>query len=92
MFLTMLLGKALRLFPNVPEIKEKQKKCLNLKIFLDCFQLGSKKACFTNCLKLSVDRPNTTRDNVKRYLGVYLNNRFSLFFFAPGFGHELNFD
>ena len=30
MFLRMLLGKALRLFPNVPEIKEKQKKCLNL--------------------------------------------------------------
>ena len=61
-------------------------------MFLDCLQLGLKKACFTNCLKLSVDRPNTTRDNVKHYLGVYLNNRFSLFFFAPGFGHELNFD
>ena len=24
------VGEALRLFPNVPEIKEKQKKCLNL--------------------------------------------------------------
>ena len=24
------VGEALRLFPNVPEIKEEQKKCLNL--------------------------------------------------------------
>ena len=24
------VGEALQLFPNVPEIKEKQKKCLNL--------------------------------------------------------------
>ena len=29
-FLTMLLEKVLRLLPNVTEIKEKQKKCLNL--------------------------------------------------------------
>ena len=29
-FFTMLLEKVLRLLPNVPEIKEKQKKCLNL--------------------------------------------------------------
>ena len=29
-FFTMLLEKALRLLPNVTEIKEKQKKCLNL--------------------------------------------------------------
>ena len=36
--------EAFPLFPNVPEIKEKQKKCLNLgsryNIFLDFFQLG----------------------------------------------------
>ena len=29
-FLTMLSEKALRLFPNVPETKKKQKKCLKL--------------------------------------------------------------
>ena len=29
-FLTMPSEKALCLFPNVPQIKEKQKKCLNL--------------------------------------------------------------
>ena len=58
-------------------------------MFLDCFQLGLKKACFTNCLKLSVDRPNTTRDNVKRYVGVYLNNRFSHFSFSP-LGLDMN--
>ena len=34
--------EAFRLFPNVPEIKEKQKKCL--KMFLDCVQLGWEKA------------------------------------------------
>ena len=59
------------LFPNVPEIKEKQKKCLNL-LFKRKDVLGllptrlgkSLILIMTNFLKLRVDRPNTTHELV----------------------------
>ena len=62
---------AFRLFPNVPEIKEKQKKCLNL-LFKRKDVLGllptrlgkSLILIMTNFLKLRVDRPNTTHELV----------------------------
>ena len=52
----------------VPEIKEKQKKnvnidCLRGKMLLDVFHMGLKKTWFTKYvtfLELGVDRPNTT--------------------------------
>ena len=49
-------------------------------MFLDCFQLGLEKVKLFE----SVNRPNTThkRGNVKRDLGISLNNRFSLFSFS----------
>ena len=63
--------EAFRLFPNVPEIKEKQKKCLNL-LFKRKDVLGllptrlgkSLILIMTNFLKLRVDRPNTTHELV----------------------------
>ena len=55
---------AFRLFPNVPEIKEKQKKCLNLllkrKDVLGLLPTKLEKSLITNLFKLSVDRPNST--------------------------------
>ena len=56
--------EAFRLFPNVPEIKEKQKKCLNLllkrKDVLGLLPTKLEKSLITNLFKLSVDRPNST--------------------------------
>ena len=58
-----------RLFLNVAEMKEKQRKCLNLLLKTKDvigFHGFWKTTAFTNFLKLSVERPNT--DNVKRDL------------------------
>ena len=63
--------ESFRLFPNVPEIREKQKKCLNL-LFKRKDVLGllptrlgkSLILIMTNFLKLRVDRPNTTHELV----------------------------
>ena len=56
--------EAFRLFPNVPEIKEKQKKCLNLllkrKDDLGLLPTKLEKSLIANLFKLSVDRPNST--------------------------------
>ena len=58
------------------------KSAVRGKMFLDRFQLGLEKVKLFE----SVDRPNTTHtlvsDHVKRYLGISLNNRFSLFSFS----------
>ena len=57
------------------------KSAVRGKMFFDCFRLGLEKVKLLE----SVNRPNTTHKlvvNVKRDLGISLNNRFSLFSFS----------
>ena len=100
--LTMLLEKALSLFPKLyQKWKEKQKNvkikiyCLRGKMLLDIFHLGLKKAWFTNLVKFDVDRPHTTHKLVTIWnvaWNLFEQRVFPLFFLAAVFGHKLNFD
>ena len=91
--------KALRLSPNVPQIKpEKQKRCLNLllkrKDVLGMLPTGFGKS-LTNFFKLSVDMPNTTHKLVimwKVTLEFVWKTGFQSLFLTAVFGHKLNFE
>ena len=64
-------------------------------MFLDFFQLSLEKAWFTNFLKLSVDRPNTTHKLMTMWnvmLEFFEQQVFPLFFLTIVFGHKLNFN
>ena len=65
-------------------------------MLLDIFHLGLKKAWFTNLFEIrhwQAKHYSWARDNVKRGLGIFFEQKFfPLFFLAPVFVHKLNFD